>query len=135
MDEKQMAHRCPDARVVSVITVPSWRFTLDAAGVATIVPDAASSVEGLLWSVTPEDIRSLDLYEGVQSGCYRKEVIPVDANADERMALVYLSNRNLLQRNQRAGYMARILQAAIDHSFSRDYVRTLASFFPDVEGE
>ena len=133
MDETQMTSRCPHAELVGVITVPDWRFALDSSGAATILPDEVSSVEGLLWSVTPEDIRSLDRYEGIKSGCYRKEKLPVDVCGSRQTALVYLSNREPLQRDHREGYMPRVVQAAIDHGLSREYVRTLVGFLSDAE--
>lgn len=133
MDEARMIDRCPDAKLIGVINVPGWRFALDRVGVATILPDEASSVEGLLWSVTPEDIASLDKYEGVKSGCYRKETLPIDDYQPGQTALVYLSNRNLQPRGERKGYMPLIIQAALDHGFSRNYIRMLTQFLSDAE--
>lgn len=119
MDEAWMIGRCPDAKLIGVINVQGWRFALDSSGAATILPDEASSVEGLLWSVTPEDIRSLDRHEGIKSGCYRKETLPIDDYRLGQKALVYLSNREPIQRDHRKGYMRRVVHAATDHGFSK----------------
>ena len=133
MDEVQMINRCPDAKLIGMVKVPGWRFALDSSGAATILPDETSSVEGLLWSVTPEDIRNLDRHEGIKSGCYRKETLPVDICASRQTALVYLSNREPIQRDHRKGYMPLVVQAAIDHGLSREYIRTLVGFLSDEE--
>lgn len=133
MDEAWMTDRCPHAELVDVIAVPGWRFALDSSGAATILPDEASSVEGLLWSVTPEDIRSLDRHEGIKSGCYRKETLPMDICGRKQMALVYLSNREPIQRDRRKDYMPRVVQAATVHGLSREYIRMLEGFLSDAE--
>ena len=128
MDEAQMAHRCPDAVMLAMVTIPDYRFALDKAGVATILPARENHVEGVLWSVTPEDIKNLDWYEGVAAGCYRKEMLPIDDFKPGCEALVYLSNRDLTPRRERSGYMERIIQAAIDHRFTKSYIRFLKTF-------
>lgn len=120
-----MASRCPGAAVVGVVKIPGYRFVLDESGVATIVQESGSHVEGVLWSVTPENIRSLDRYEGVAKHCYRKESVSVDIHGSREEALVYISNRPLSPKAQRSGYMGRVIQAAIDHGLSEDYVEIL----------
>ncbi|MBQ6326574.1 MAG: gamma-glutamylcyclotransferase [Clostridia bacterium] len=133
MDEAQMAYRCPGAKVLAKVTVPDHRFALDEAGVATILPSKGDHVEGLLWSVTHEDEKSLDRYEGVAAGCYRKEMLPIDDHAPGCVALVYLSNRDLTPRRERSGYMERIIQAARDHRFTEPYIQMLQTFCPGSE--
>ncbi len=134
MDEAQMARRCPDAKVVGVVTVPGYRFALDVAGVATILPDDNQSVTGLMWSVTPEDIENLDRYEGIANGCYRRETLMVDNYEPGQEALVYISNRRLTPHRVRDGYMERIIRAAVDHHFSRNYINMLESSFSETKG-
>ena len=90
-------------------------------------------MEGLLWSVTPADIKSLDRYEGIAAGCYRKEMLPIDDYRPGCEALVYLSNRDLTPRRERSGYMERIIQAAVDHQFTKPYIQMLRTFCPDRE--
>ena len=133
MDEEQMAYRCPDAEKLTKVTIPDYRFALDEAGVATILPTQGDHVEGLLWSVTPADIKRLDRYEGIAVGCYRKEMLPIDDYRPGCEALVYLSNRDLTPRRERSGYMERIIQAAVDHQFTKPYIQMLRTFCPDRE--
>lgn len=133
MDEEQMASRCPGAEMLAKVTIPDHRFALDEAGVATILPAKGNHVEGLLWSVTPEDVKNLDRYEGVAVGCYRKETLPIDDYKPGCVALVYLSNRDLTPRRERSGYMERIIQAAFDHRFSESYIQMLQTFCADRE--
>ncbi len=128
MDEHQMAVRCPDSRVVGLSTLENMKFVLDSAGVATIIPQLGSRVSGVVWLVTKRDIKSLDRYEGVASGCYRKEFVSVTVNNQSCNALVYISNRDTTNAGCRSGYMDRIIAAAKQHRFSWKYVQELQSW-------
>ena len=133
MDERQMECRCPDARLLGSIRLQGYRFALDAAGVATILPAREYYVEGLLWSVLSSDICNLDKHEGVATGCYRKEYIPIDASAPGQVALVYISNRSANAGQIRPQYMERILQAAKDHRLSNGYIQELLMLYNSLD--
>ena len=68
---EQMAVRCPAAQVVGPAVLDGYellfRGNRRGTGVATIEPLAGSQVHGLLWMLTPECERSLDVYEGYPS--------------------------------------------------------------------
>ncbi len=76
----QMAERCPDAEVVATAILDGYellfRGNRSGFGVATIEPLSGSQVHGLLWNLTPECERSLDIYEGYPR-LYEKEDITV----------------------------------------------------------
>lgn len=59
---EQMACRCPDAKVVGTAVIEGWRLRYRYH--ATIEPDPNASVPVLVWEVSDEDERELDLYEG-----------------------------------------------------------------------
>ena len=128
MDEEQMARRCPGARMVGICTLENTRFVLDSKGVGSIVPRFGSHVSGVIWCVTKRDIKSLDRFEGVASGCYRKEYIQVTVNDEKYDALVYISNRDLTNVGYYEGYMDRIIRAAKHHHFNPKYIDELQSW-------
>ena len=107
MSASQMARRCPAAVADGLVTIPSWRFAINRRGVATLVPDAAKEVTGLIWRVTHACELSLDRHEGVNAGHYRKTYLEVSGGpvlaylaADERPGV------------PRPGYLEGILDAA-----------------------
>ena len=133
MDEKQMAYRCPDAVKVSKGYLYAYRFAIDQAGVATVIPDPRNYVEGIVWSVSKNDIRNLDLYEGVAVNCYRKDyptVVLNDKAGTSIEPLVYISCRPEWSRPSGTGspYMRNILKAAARHHFRQDYMQLLAMY-------
>ena len=71
MNLDQMAYRCPAASVVEKVKLEGYRLTFcgrgKGCGVATILPEEGSRVEGVLWKITPECEKSLDFYEGTSS--------------------------------------------------------------------
>lgn len=95
MNLDQMAFRCPDAEVVGVVRVDDYRLTFCGngnAGVATILPQVGSHVDGVLWRISQEDEKSLDFYEGYPR-LYGKEPLEViDNNGQKITAMVYTMN-------------------------------------------
>ena len=76
MDLDQMAFRCPDGEVVGVVRVDDYRLTFcgnSSAGVATILPQVGSHVDGVLWRISQKDEKNLDFYEGYP-GCTAKSL-------------------------------------------------------------
>jgi len=88
LDVDAMAERAPGARVDGVAVLDGWRLTFR--GVADIEPAEDRRVWGALWLLTPADVRSLDHYEGVAGGFYRREDIVVDRGDQRREAFTYV---------------------------------------------
>lgn len=132
MDEAQMAYRCPGAELVGKGVLRGFSFELDSAGVGTVVR-SRGNVEGLLWRLTDSDIESLDMYEGVSGGCYKKKYLNIETSSGQAAALVYVSNRKRGFGCLRYDYMNGIVAAAIAHGFSDKYVRELSLWLGEEE--
>lgn len=114
---RQMTHRCPAARPAGFARLDGWRFHIMNRGFATILPDPASHVLGMVWMLTPACEAALDRYEGVHRAIYSKEQIAV-GGAD---ALVYIAT-DTDPGLPKPGYLEAIVNAAIGHGFAPDYV-------------
>ena len=86
MDVAAMARRCPGANLIGRAQLPGYRFVIAKAGFAGLEPDPASDVYGVLWDLSDAHVASLDDYEGVPEGLYRKAVFTVEGGP----ALVYV---------------------------------------------
>mgnify|MGYP000582819855 CR=1 FL=1 len=66
MNLDQMAYRCPAAFVVENVKLDGYRLTFcgrgKGSGVATILPEEGSRVEGVLWKLTPECEKKTGLF-------------------------------------------------------------------------
>lgn len=96
MNLDQMEFRCPAAEVVGNVRLDGYRLTFCSrnpdSGVATILPQKGSHVDGVLWKITQDCEKSLDHYEGYPY-LYGKETIHVQA-ADGMLleSMVYVMN-------------------------------------------
>ena len=125
MDVDQMAVRCPDAEIVGMATLSGHQFRINTHGVATVVPAKRSVVHGVLWEIAPAHEASLDRYEGVASGFYRKAMVRVRlAEGSEVKALIYIADDDR-PGPARPGYMERVLAVAARHSLPAGYVASL----------
>ncbi len=86
----QMAHRCPDARVVGPVVLEGYELLFRGGGVATIAPKEEEKVTGLLWSITPECERSLEQYEGYPRFYDKRKVTVRDAQGRSLSVMAYV---------------------------------------------
>ena len=128
MDVNQMDYRCPDSYIFDKVVVEDYKFVLDNAGVASIVPAKGYKVEAILWAVHELDVETLDIYEGVDYGCYEKTTMPIVIDGVEIEVLVYFSLRDLVNRGFRSGYMTKIIKAAKAANFSEKYIKELETW-------
>ena len=85
---EQMSIRCPTAVPMGKAILPGYRFEFKS--FATIVPDADSQVEGVLWTITDIDEQALDLLEGYPE-FYDKKHVKVQQGIDY-IAMTYIMN-------------------------------------------
>jgi hypothetical protein len=114
---RQMTHRCPAARLVGPARLDGWRFRIMTRGFATILPDPASHVLGLVWALTPACEAALDRYEGVHRGLYAKQDILIGPDK----ALVYIAS-DIDPGRPKPGYLEAIIAAAVEREFAAEYV-------------
>lgn len=111
LDPAGMQHRCPAATPAGRASLAGWRLTFR--GVADVEPADGQTVEGLLWHCTNECIASLDIYEGVRGGYYRKERLDVRREDGTTVrALVYVMNPDRLDNMSMpsVGYLETIVR-------------------------
>jgi cation transport regulator ChaC len=130
MDFSQMSDRCPRAVTVNTAELPFHRFIINSRGVATVVPDPASTVQGLVWNISGEDEHSLDLREGVMRVIYRKDFVQVRMpDGKTAGALIYVATDSN-PGTARAGYVEDILLAAEGCGLPKVYVDQLKRWLP-----
>ena len=96
MNLEQMKYRCPAAEVVENVRLENYRLAFRGRapgnGVATVLPEKGSCVEGVLWKITEACEKNLDFYEGFPS-FYGKESIRVkNQDGVEKEVFVYMMN-------------------------------------------
>jgi len=124
-----MARRCPSAREIGMAILPGWRFLVGRRGYGTLVPDPAARVVGVLWSLTPACERTLDEFEEIDGGLFRRESIVIAGEP----TLVYLAT-DAAPGSVRAGYLETVIAAAEARGFPADYVEVLRGWLNPASG-
>lgn len=101
----QMEERCPDAVPISKCRLQGWR--LEFRGVADVIKQPDSYVDGALWRVSDRDEDKLDIYEGYPRG-YTKEYFNVKMpDGSVERAMMYVMTGGAIHRPSR-GYFETI---------------------------
>lgn len=116
----QMRVRCPKAKPVGSITLRDSRLVFR--GVADCAYEPGATIPGGLWRITPECEAALDRYEGVASGMYRREMVPLTGFDGETEMLLYAMNSTGIMPPSE-GYLASIVQGYRDFKLPIKYLR------------
>ena len=93
MDEKQMAFRCSDAKLIGKGKLKDWRLMFKGSlsgNYATIERDKDCEVPVLLWEISKADERNLDRYEGFPNFYYKTEIEVEAENGEKFVGMVYI---------------------------------------------
>ena len=126
---EQMAVRCPDAKIAGKAMLDGWKLVFKVH--ADIEPCEGSAVPVLVWEISEQDERSLDIYEGFPSYYGKQELEitltdPNGRNPETVTAMVYTMTEGrrmqmpmkgyydvLAQGYERFGFNSRLLRQAL----------------------
>lgn len=122
----QMAHRCPDAKIVGRAILEDWRLVFKLH--ATIRPEIGYRVPVLVWAISDRDEANLDRYEGYPR-YYVKREIPVKVTqrngyTKEIKAMVYIMNLDRGNVPPTPEYYGTILEGYRRFKFDESILRT-----------
>ncbi|KAF4576681.1 hypothetical protein EYR40_000929 [Pleurotus pulmonarius] len=136
---EQMQRRCPNSPYVGIAVLEGWRWMINERGYANVVPSAEDHVYGLVYKLSEEDEKSLDIYEGVPSD-YVKKFMAVNQSGipslliKEFDALVYVDEIRLDDDLPRTEYIYRMNMAigdALKEGVPAEYIdKSLRPFIP-----
>jgi Gamma-glutamyl cyclotransferase, AIG2-like len=129
MSRTLMLRRCPTAVAIGTARLDHWRFLVTRDGYASIVPAQGEVVQGVLWRLSPRDLAAVNAYESLDSGLYRRRMLPVICGRQRVAALVYVGRERRAGR-PRPGYQELVVQAARDWELPGDYIRALQRWSP-----
>lgn len=133
---KQMRKRCPSTQFAGIATLRGWRLWFPlvskirwGGGVASIKPEPDSRVEGVLYSISWDDLQRMDGFEGVDIGMYERHELEVLAAGEMRRAWSYIGRIEAgAPFDTTRAYMDTILEGAIEHGLSPDWISYLHEF-------
>ena len=130
MDPEQMLERCPHSPAAGTGWLDGWRLTFGGeehgwdGSLPMIVPDKDGRVFVALYEVSPQDMRTLDYWEGADTGLYNKIRLRVSTLDGEVLSWVYILDgfEGGLPSERTLGLIADAARAA---GAPDDYVQTL----------
>lgn len=134
LDARQMQERCPGAISVGTGSIKgfSLSFTRHSkkwnGGVADIIESPEGLVWGLVWSLSEENLSSLDQYEGHPT-IYRRREMDIQMGPEKKItAWVYevLQKKPLIEPS--AEYLKVIVSSAAEVGLPSEYTASIAKF-------
>ncbi len=92
MNVGQMAYRCPDARVIGIGELGGYQLTFRGngrCGVANVEPARGCKVPVVIWDISEDDEKNLDVYEGFP-WLYKKKRVSVSCRGCKISGMVYV---------------------------------------------
>lgn len=140
MCEEQMTTRCPSAVFVGSAALPGYRraFPLYSSRwsgfVAGLVPEPGGCVEGVLYEMSQKDLDTLDHYEGVEEGRYRRARVTVLLHNRSRATVwTYLSRADADEEGLPSQeYIDKLIKGAKEHNLPRRTVSKLEAVSAQV---
>ena len=127
----QMADRCPGAQAVGPAMLPGWRFHITTRGSASIVQRRDGMVHGVLWRCNPAHFHSLDRFEGVHWGNYRRRLVMLEDHPERSLPVVTYVNGKTYPGRARPNYLlTAVIPGARAFGLPHDYIAELESWLP-----
>lgn len=141
MNSTNMKFHCSDALCSGMAKLSGYRFLINSRGVAALVPDADSYVEGVLWRVTPFDETSVDKTLGCntedteKSRCSKKQLTVYTSAGMPVEAVVYFEN-DTTPGEPAQSYMQKVISGAAEHAVEKKYIdEVLRRYKPKIKRE
>ena len=128
MERAAMRVRCPAAQPLGPAMLRGWRYVI-AQGYGSVMPASGMCAHGVLWRLTPRDLAALNAFESLDSGLYRRAILPVEVAGQRVRALVYVARTGGKPRAM-PGYQERVVAAAQDWKLPPRYIAELARLAP-----
>ena len=118
---------CPGADWLGIGRLEGHRIVIAWHGYANVLPEAASTVWGVLWLVPAAGLPALDAFEQVTDGLYERVTRRVVTPAGPRVeTMLYLASRPDLGAPQ-SGYLDEVIAGAKENRLPATYLRQLAA--------
>lgn len=93
LNVKQMAYRCPDAKIVGTAEIKDYRLKFKGSysgSYLTIEKAKDFTVPVAVWQVSDHDIKSLDRYEGYPNFYYKRTMVLPCSDGKRHRCFVYI---------------------------------------------
>ena len=132
MDVETLKERKVDFRPVTIGKVRDVRLVFhvpgsDNTGKADLMDDRRSHVHGVVYDVPEASLAGLDVYEDVERGRYRRQLLTVQTEMGELPCVIYRGAKFRSGLKPSEDYLSRMLRGAQHHGLPQHYLAFLQS--------
>jgi hypothetical protein len=132
MDVETLKERKVDFKPVTIGKIRDVRLVFhvpgsDDTGKADLMDDRRSHVHGVVYDVPESSLAGLDVYEDVERGRYRRQLITVQTELGELSCAIYRGAKFRSGLRPSEDYLARMIRGAQDHGLPQHYLTFLQS--------
>lgn len=118
-NKRQMSYRCPRARSLGAVTLKGHKLAFKQ--FCDAVVDPKSTMDCVLWDITPECEQALDRLEGFPD-FYRKKEVDVKFNGRPIKAMIYYMTDHYKEAFPSEYYLSTVVEGYLEHDVSVDQI-------------
>lgn len=122
--------RCSRAIFLGNEILTNYEFCINKRGVATILEQEGAFVEGVIWALDNDDLKSLNRFEGIAQGLYTLANVVTKSGLE---VAVYLATEDTKSPVSREDYFRDIIRSAKENGLSLDYIQKLENYPKSVQ--
>ena len=131
--KKQIKRRCPSSITLCKASKENARLCFpvrskmrENMGVASIKFEKGSTVEGIIYQLTPEDLENLDKYEGNGKRYRRKKIFVRLNDRSKKLVWSYLALSDSPNEFRPSdNYLGLIIKGAKEHNLTKGYIENI----------
>lgn len=140
LDSETLKKHAPNAKYVNKAVLPDFKVqfnflskTYDG-GVTGVEPAFGNKALGVLYEVSTDEIKRLDIVEGVTIGIYYRETVTVvDEDGNEYKAETYRTTDPKGPFTHTKRYLGLMIKGAREHGLDPDYIKELEDLYATLE--
>ena len=130
MGQEQMNKTCSDHQYFGNGILKGFRWIISTRGYANIIKSDGDEVHGVIYKLSASDELSVEEYEGIRCGSYRKEIKKVEIDKTIYRCLVYI-DPNEAEGKPKEEYINLINKGVADAELPQEYVeRYIRKYLP-----
>jgi len=103
-------------------------------GVTGVEPASGNKALGVLYEVSTDEIKRLDIVEGVTTGIYYRDTVTViDEEGNEHQAETYRTTDPKGPYTPTRRYLGLMIKGAKEHGLDPDYIKELETLYATLE--
>jgi len=140
MDSETLRRHAPSARFVTKASLPNYEVQFNflsktySGGVTGVEPAPGKIALGVVYDVSPEDLKHMDAIEGVPQGIYYRQSVLVVNEAGKLLEVeTYRTTEPKGPFRTTRRYLCLMLKGAKEHALDSDYVRELEEIYSSLD--